>query len=89
MPALGGYGNVGYNSFVGPATWQFDMALARTFNVTEGRNLEFRVEAFNLTNSFRPDGGAIETDSSSTSDFGKILDSLDPRVLQFALKFHF
>jgi len=54
MPALGTYGNVGWNSLVGPGTWSFDMALSRTFNVREAQRIEIRVEAFNVTNSFRP-----------------------------------
>jgi DNA polymerase III alpha subunit (gram-positive type) len=48
--------------------------------------LEFRAEAFNVTNSFRP--GTINTVATSNT-FGQIRNSLDPRILQFALKYVF
>jgi hypothetical protein len=62
------------------------MALARTFKVREAQSLEFRAEAFNVLNSFRT--GAISTDLSS-AQFGKIRNALDPRIMQFALKYLF
>ena len=33
--------------------WEWDQALVREFRVKEGQNLQFRAEAFNLTNSTR------------------------------------
>ena len=48
--------------------------------------MEFRAEAYNVLNSFRP--GAIDTNLSS-ANFGKIRNALDPRILQFALKYLF
>ena len=69
-----------------PLTWQFDMALARTFRIREAQSLEFRAEAFNVLNSFRT--AAIETNWSS-ANYGRIRNALDPRVMQFALKYLF
>jgi hypothetical protein len=93
QPALGGYGNVGYNSVVGPAQWSFDMALSRGFSFRETQKIEVRAEAFNVTNSFRPGsptGGApLATVLSTTATFGQIRTALDPRILQFALKYVF
>jgi len=86
IPALGTYGNVGAFSVVGPTTWGLDMALTRTFQVREAQKLEFRAEAFNITNSFRP-GNPNVTLSSNT--FGQIRTALDPRIMQFALKYVF
>ena len=37
LPAMGTLGNVGRNSVRGPGTWQFDMALSRTFQVRESQ----------------------------------------------------
>ncbi len=57
-PALGGISDfgpfpsnmTGRNSFRGPGAWFFDLAMAKTFRVREGINLEFNAQAFNLFN---------------------------------------
>ena len=87
QPALGTLGNYGRNSVQGPVTWAFDVALSRGFRIRENQILEFRADAFNLTNSFRPVSPA--TNFNSLNTFGIIRDSLDPRILQFALKYVF
>ena len=69
-----------------PAAWQFDVTLACVFRARETQNLEFRAEAYNVLDSFR--SRAIETNLSS-SQFGRIRNALDPRILQFALKYAF
>jgi hypothetical protein len=85
-PALGTLGNMGRTNLKLPATWQFDVALARVFRVRENQSLEFRAEAYNVTNSFR--SGSIVTNLSS-SQFGQIRTALAPRITQFALKYLF
>jgi hypothetical protein len=65
--------------------------------------VEFRAEAYNVTNSFRPfnpgfvsasaaapttQGAAAAADVTSPL-FGQIRNSDDPRILQFALKYFF
>jgi len=86
IPAAGTLGNLGRANIRLPAYWQFDVALTRAFRVREGQTVEFRVEAYNLLNKFRP--GEISTDITS-AQFGKILSALDPRIMQFALKYAF
>jgi hypothetical protein len=86
QPTLGTLGNMRPGSVKGPGTWQLDTALSRAFQVREAQRLELRVEMFNITNSFRmkdPD----PTFGSGT--FGKVTSSLDPRIMQFALKYVF
>jgi hypothetical protein len=85
-PALGTVGNMGRNNIQGPTTWAFDMALSRSFAFRENQRLEFRAEAYNVTNSFRP--GSPNT-SVTNRNFGVIRTSLDPRIMQFALKYVF
>ena len=86
LPALGTLGNMGRGGLQLPTSWQFDMALARTFRLRETQNVEFRAEAYNILNSFRT--GDIDTNLSS-AQFGKIRNALDPRIFQFALKYVF
>jgi hypothetical protein len=86
VPALGTLGNLGRANIKLPNSWQFDVALARVFRFRETQNIEFRAEAYNVLNSFRT--GAITTDFSS-GQFGRIRNALDPRILQFALKYAF
>ncbi|HEX6467263.1 MAG TPA: carboxypeptidase regulatory-like domain-containing protein [Terriglobales bacterium] len=49
-PAAFTYGNAGRNSVYGPGMQTLDLALARTFNLTENANFQFRAEAFNALN---------------------------------------
>ncbi len=44
------FGDAGRNSLNNPGRLNFDMALAKHFKVTEGSQLEFRAEAFNVFN---------------------------------------
>ena len=100
LPPVGTSGNLGRGNIQGTPTWSFDMALARAFQVSEGRRLEVRVEAYNVTNSFRPTfelfgptrlttGASIFGPSMAVPTFGQIRNSLDPRIMQFALKYVF
>ena len=84
--APGSLGNVGVGSVVGPKTWQFDASLSRTFAIKEAQRIEVRAEAFNLTNSFRRNNPGTGLNSNT---FGQVTSALDPRIMQFALKYVF
>jgi hypothetical protein len=84
--APGTYGNTGANSVAGPGFWGLDAALSRTFQVHEAQKVELRVEAFNLTNSFRMNDPIAAINSPL---FGKVITAKDPRIMQFALKYVF
>jgi hypothetical protein len=87
-PAAGTYGNVGAFNVVGPGFWEWDEAISRQFKFRETQSIEFRAEAFNVTNSLRR--GNPGTTSSNTNTFGVINSSAGgPRILQFALKYVF
>ncbi|HEX8816643.1 MAG TPA: carboxypeptidase regulatory-like domain-containing protein [Terriglobales bacterium] len=67
------FGDAGRNFLNNPGRLNFDMALLKHFRVTEGSNLEFRTEAFNVFNhtQFRiydPDLG--NTGSNTISCYG-------------------
>jgi hypothetical protein len=49
-PAAYTYGNAGRNSVYGPGMQTLDLALSRTFKITERANFQFRAEAFNALN---------------------------------------
>jgi hypothetical protein len=86
LPAMGTLGNMGQDSVAGPGTWQFDASLSRTFQFRESQKLEFRAEAFNVTNSFRMNN---PTTNFNSNTFGQVTTAKDPRIMQFALKYVF
>jgi hypothetical protein len=86
LPDLGTLGNSGRGAIEGPGSWQFDMALSRSFQLKEAQKLEFRAEAFNVTNSFRMKN---PTTNFNSNIFGQITTAQDPRIMQFALKYFF
>ncbi len=45
------YGTAAFNSLISPGAVNLDMGLFREFSITEGIKLQFRVEAFNATNT--------------------------------------
>jgi hypothetical protein len=105
VAAPGTYGNVGYNSFKGPGTFQLNMALSRTFAIRERQQIQLRAEAFNLPNHVNlatpgvgGPGGLGRAVALNSSNFGQItgdisgnngLQAGDYRVIQLALKLIF
>jgi len=88
VPALGTYGNVGQDSVVGPGFWDWSEAISRQFQIREGQRLEFRAEAFNVTNSLRRGNPGVILSAANT--FGRITSSQGgPRIMQFAVKYIF
>ena len=90
VPAAGEASNVGRNFFNGPAFFNLDLTLGKRFRFDETKDLEFRVEAQNVTNtpSFAvPDANLTLT----TGSFGQILGNTasTSRKVQFVAKFNF
>ena len=72
----------------GPATQEWDFSVHKKIPVTETKYFQFRAEIFNLfnhTNFSNPDGNFQD----GPTEFGRITQAGDPRLLQFALKFYF
>jgi hypothetical protein len=75
----------------GPSFHRGDIGVQKLFHTSESTNLEFRAEAFNITNtpSFGPPGTLTPTNSSFASITTTRDSPSDARELQFALKFNF
>jgi len=79
-------GNSSRNPVRGPHYRNADIAIIRRFPFGETRNVEFRTEIFNLTNT--PPLGAPNVVVGAPG-YGSITSAGDPRVLQFGLKLNF
>ncbi|HKE05332.1 MAG TPA: hypothetical protein VKE91_14830, partial [Blastocatellia bacterium] len=87
LAPLGANGRIGRNVFHASGVAKTDFALVKNFNVTEGQSVLFRVEAFNLFNRTH---FAIPVRVLEAPSFGSSVDtSLNPRQIQFALKYVF
>ena len=92
LPQIGngtGYGNAGIGIILGPGQFNFDLSLEKTTHITERQTVIFRAEAFNLFNHpqfLNPGTLAVSTPAT----FGQITaSSVNPRILQLALKYVF
>lgn len=81
------FGSAGRNIARGPAFFQADLGLHKTFQLfSEDTRLEFRAEAFNL---FNHTNFGTPNSNISSSGFGQIRTAFPAREIQFALKFYF
>lgn len=79
-------GNSSRNPVRGPGLQNADMMIGKTFRLTERLSLEFRAEAFNLSNTpplNDPNG------SFGSAAFGSITSAGNPRDFEFVAKVHF
>ena len=89
----GFYGNLGRNTVIGPGLATVDFSLIKNTRITEGTNLQFRAEFFNLFN--RANFGTPETFAFNSSgvrygNTGRITStSTSSRQIQFGLKVTF
>jgi hypothetical protein len=67
LPPPGQFGNAGRNILRGPAFAQFDLALQKTFQLTEGTKITFGAEAYNL---FNHPNFAVPTNTQSPLTLG-------------------
>jgi Carboxypeptidase regulatory-like domain len=87
-PALDTFGDAARNSLRGPSYWNLDTSVFRLFPVGEGREFEFRAEAFNVLNHVNL--GQPANDINSGKAFGTINSTANAaRQLQLAAKFIF
>ena len=67
------FGDVGRNTMRGPSVVNLDAGLFRTFELSQALHLQFRLEAFNVTNTphFANPNGSV-----NSSNFGRVLATL-------------
>jgi hypothetical protein len=86
-----GFGNVAFGNVLGPGESNWDMSISKSFRgVREGHSLMFRTEFFNTFN--HPQFAIpLDTDASDAGSTFGVIDrtSVNPRVIQFALKYSF
>jgi hypothetical protein len=86
-PGAGEVGNLPVMTFDGPPQFNIDLALSKRFRFLGRYSVEFKGEAFNLTNT--PSWFFGDADINS-DDFGRIDDvNVGSRVVQLSLRFDF
>jgi hypothetical protein len=87
LPAPGVFGNSGRNNLRGPGMIDLDASVSRNFSIMERIKLQFRAEAFNLTNTV---AFGLPNANVSGGSPGVITSlAADPRIMQFALRLSF
>ena len=71
---------------LGPGLWRYDMAMSKDTHIVERLSMQFRVEAFNLFN--HTNFSTLNTTLTS-SLYGRVTGTRDPRILQLSAKFIF
>ena len=98
-------GNVPRNCLRGPRQTNVDLAIARQFRISQSRNVELRVEFFNLLNhvnfanpisdlnAVESSGGSIDRSTGQITrpgDFGRVIStSSNSRLIQLVVKMNF
>jgi carboxypeptidase family protein/TonB-dependent receptor-like protein len=88
IPAAGAFGSSGRNGFVGPGSFNLDLALVKRTRLAGSHSLEFRVDATNLTNT--PTFG-FPTATVTSTTFGRIRNTVisGSRKAQIGVKYSF
>ncbi len=79
----GQFGNEQRNSVDGPSFGSLDASLNKSFALSEKTKVQFRAEAFNVTNHVNL---ILPVDDLNSPAFGQITEAQAPRIIQFALK---
>jgi len=98
-PAIGNgtdYGNSGTGIILGPGQFNWDVSILKTTRIRENHSIQFRTEFYNafnhpqFTNPNYGPGATYALPNVRSGAFGNITStSVNPRVIQFALKYSF
>jgi hypothetical protein len=86
VSARGHYGNAGRNILVAPGLFALDFAVFKNFRIAEKKQIQFRWENYNFTNTPPLDPPVREI---SAGNFGAITSAGLGREMQFALRLEF
>jgi hypothetical protein len=86
-PGAGEVGTLPVMAFDGPKVFNMDLALSKRFRITDRYNIEFKAEAFNLTNSVSFFIADMDINSSTFGQIDEV--AVGSRVMQFSLRFDF
>jgi hypothetical protein len=87
-PLPGKRGTLGRNTIEQPGTWRFDANMSKTFQITESKSLQIRMDALNILN--HPNVNNPQLDINSNTAFGIITSKgNDVRQFQGQLRFSF
>jgi hypothetical protein len=93
VPVIGaagtGFGNIVKGSLRGPGQTVWHAALVRSFHLVRETSLQFRAEYFNVLNHTLLNNPSTGSPLASSTSFGTITSTGDPRIAQFALKYVF
>ena len=84
QPAPLTFGNAGRNSLRGPGYRNVDLSFVKNARMGGSRQLQFRIEVFNLLNTINYDN---PNRTALTPNFGKIFTAGPPRQIQLGLRF--
>lgn len=86
LPPTGTYGDAGRDIITGPASWVLNMALDKSFRVTEFQSLNIRLSANNVLN--HPEFSGVNTTINSPL-FGQVTSMAAMRSVQLVLRYRF
>jgi outer membrane receptor protein involved in Fe transport len=96
QPAPGTFGNLMRNALTGPSFWSVDLAISRQISVLPTQNLELRLEAFNMFNTFNWGVPGTELTAGgwqanfNAATFGRVTTHEGlPRIIQLGVKYAF
>ena len=87
-PAVGAWGNAGFNSLRGPGRDNWNLSLFKSFQFSEDHGRRSSFERRALTSGTTPQFDQV-SNALGASNFGQVTSAFDPRVFQFGAKLYF
>jgi TonB dependent receptor len=87
IPDAGTFGNSGRNVIIGPGTQNIDVALARSFRLSDATRAQFRTDFYNVFNHPNFVAPPSLQNFADAPDFGALFVARSPRIVQLGLKF--